>query len=150
MRIAVIGTGYVGLVAGACLADLGNDVICADVDGAKIAMLQKGAIPIYEPGLEDLVKRNLAEKRLSFSTDTAKAISASEIIFIAVGTPQAPNGEADLAHVMAVAETIGRNMRPGAIVVGKSTVPVGASRKVKQDIEKFSKAEAAVVSNPEF
>lgn len=150
MRISVIGTGYVGLVAGACLADLGDDVTCADIDTEKIAMLEKGGIPIYEPGLAEIVARNTREKRLSFSPDPAKSVRESEIVFIAVGTPQGENGEADLRHVMGVARTIGENMNPGKIVVGKSTVPVGTSRKLKALIEKISGCSVAVVSNPEF
>ena len=150
MKIAVVGTGYVGLVAGACLADLGNEVVCLDVDTEKVAMLEKGEIPIFEPGLEGMVRRNSKEGRLSFSTDSAKAISDSEIIFIAVGTPQSDNGEADLKYVMQVAETIGKNANAPKIVVDKSTVPVGTSRKVKEEIQKHSSEKVYVVSNPEF
>ena len=150
MRMAVIGTGYVGLVAGACLADLGNEVICADIDAQKIEMLKRGEIPIYEPGLEGLVARNVSEKRLSFSTDTANSVKNSDTIFIAVGTPQSKNGEADLKYVMEVAKIIGENTTSPKIVVDKSTVPVGTSREVKKIIEKYSKAKVSVVSNPEF
>ncbi|VVB99074.1 UDP-glucose 6-dehydrogenase AglM [uncultured archaeon] len=152
MRIAVIGTGYVGLVAGACFADLGNSVICVDIDRKKIHSLENGVIPIYEPGLGDLVKRNLSEKRLSFTTDTAKAVKGSDIIFIAVGTPQADDGKADLKYVMQAAEDIGRNMGSWKIVVDKSTVPVGTSEKVRAMVEKASKGKfrVSVVSNPEF
>ncbi|PIN85528.1 MAG: UDP-glucose 6-dehydrogenase [Candidatus Diapherotrites archaeon CG11_big_fil_rev_8_21_14_0_20_37_9] len=150
MKIAVIGTGYVGLVAGACLADLGNQVICVDIDESKITSLEKGIIPIYEPGLEEVVKRNVLEKRLSFTTDSAKAISDSKIIFIAVGTPQGDDGKAELKYVYAVAETIGKNANEPKIIVDKSTVPVGTSRKVKELAEKFSEHRIEVVSNPEF
>ena len=150
MRVSVIGTGYVGLVAGACLADLGNHVICADVDAKKISLLKKGTIPIYEPGLAGLVKKNSREGRLSFSTDIAKAIRGSEIIFIAVGTPQGENGEADLKYVMQAADTIGKNMDSAKIVVDKSTVPIGTAGSVKAAIERLSKHKVSVVSNPEF
>ncbi|HLC92674.1 MAG TPA: UDP-glucose/GDP-mannose dehydrogenase family protein [archaeon] len=150
MRIAVIGTGYVGLVAGACLADLGNEVICIDVDEKKISSLRGGKIPIYEPGLEALVKKNAREKRLSFSTDTAMAVKDSEIIFIAVGTPQGQDGEADLKYVMQAADTIGKSMNSRKIVVHKSTVPIGTARKVKEKIAALSEHGFSVVSNPEF
>ncbi len=150
MKIAVVGTGYVGLVAGACLADLGNEVICVDVDEKKIAALRQGKIPIYEPGLEELVAKNAREKRIFFTVDSAKAIRESRIIFIAVGTPQGKDGSADLKHVFQVAETIGRNANEPKIVVDKSTVPVGTSRKVRELIMKHSKHNVEVVSNPEF
>lgn len=110
MKVAVVGTGYVGLVAGACFAETGNDVICVDVDEAKVRMLRKGRIPIYEPGLEELVRRNRAEKRLGFTTQLARAVRSSEIIFIAVGTPQGEDGSADLQHVLGVARDIARAM----------------------------------------
>lgn len=152
MRVSVIGTGYVGLVAGACFADLGNDVICADIDSAKIAALARGKIPIYEPGLEELVKKNTAEKRLSFTTDAKAAVENSEIIFIAVGTPQSESGEADLTYVHDAAKMIGRAMNGHKIVVDKSTVPVGTCKQVKKIIEKESggRHRVSVVSNPEF
>ncbi len=150
MNLAVIGSGYVGLVAGACFAESGNDVICADIDPKKIARLQKGEIPIYEPGLEELVQRNAEDGRLSFTTDVAGAIQASEVIFIAVGTPQDEDGSADLSYVVGVAETIGKNMNGPKIVVNKSTVPVGTADKVRETISKLSKYSFDVVSNPEF
>ncbi len=150
MRISVFGTGYVGLVAGTCLADLGNEVTCVDVDAKKIEALSAGKIPIYEPGLGQLVARNAKEKRLFFTTDAANAVKTAEVIFIAVGTPQGETGKADLKYVMQVAETIGKNMDSPKIIVGKSTVPVGTSRKVKAAIEKFTKQRVSVVSNPEF
>src|SRR3989344_8762574 len=150
MRIAIIGTGYVGLVAGACFADLGNSVVCVDVDAKKIASLRKGIIPIYEPGLEGVVKKNIAEKRISFTTDSAKAMKDSEIIFIAVGTPQSANGEADLKYVFKAAETIAKNLNSEKIVVIKSTVPVGTTRKITALIKKISGKSVPVVSNPEF
>lgn len=153
MHIAVVGTGYVGLVAGACLAQTGNDVVCADIDGDKVARLNGGEIPIYEPGLEPLVERNLAEGRLRFTTDVAKAVAAAEIVFIAVGTPPGEDGSADLQHVLAVAETIGRNMTdtgPEKIVITKSTVPVGTARKVHEAIACHTRRPFHVCSNPEF
>ncbi len=150
MKIAVIGTGYVGLVAGACFADLGNKVICVDVDENKIKNLEKGIIPIYEPGLKELVKKNFEDKRLFFTTDSKKAIEESKIIFIAVGTPQSDDGQADLKYVMQVCETIGKNMNESKIIVDKSTVPVGTSKKVQETISKFTEHKVDVVSNPEF
>jgi len=150
MHVAVIGTGYVGLVVGACLAETGNDVICADIDEDKINRLSVGEIPIYEPGLEPLVRRNLDEGRLRFTTDVGFAVRESEIIFIAVGTPPDEDGSADLKHVLKVAETIGRNMNGEKIVVTKSTVPVGTAARVRAEIEKHSKYPVHVCSNPEF
>ncbi|MGH7553743.1 MAG: UDP-glucose dehydrogenase family protein, partial [Longimicrobiales bacterium] len=150
MRVAVIGTGYVGLVVGAGLADTGNDVICADIDQAKIARLNRGEIPIYEPGLEPLVKRNLTDGRLSFSTDVARAVRESEVVFIAVGTPPGEDGRADLQHVLAVAETIGRNMNTEKVVITKSTVPVGTASRVRAVIEALTDVPVHVCSNPEF
>src|SRR5512139_2894657 len=134
MRIAVVGTGYVGLVAGACLAENGNDVVCVDKDQAKIATLEAGRMPIYEPGLEEMVRRNTAEARLTFTTDLATAVKASELVFIAVGTPQGEDGSADLQHVLAVARDIGRAIEKFTVVVDKSTVPVGTAKKVEATI----------------
>jgi len=131
MRIAVVGTGYVGLVAGTCFAESGNDVICVDIDEKKVERLNRGEIPIYEPGLEELVKRNVKEGRLRFTTDIAASIDASLIQFIAVGTPQGEDGSADLNYVLAVAREIGRAMNGFKIVVIKSTVPAGSSEKVR-------------------
>ena len=150
MNVAVIGTGYVGLVVGAGLAETGNDVICADVDADKIAQLQRGEIPIYEPGLDRLVGRNLADGRLTFTTDVALAVRESEIIFIAVGTPPDEDGSADLKHVLAVARTIGENMNGEKVVITKSTVPVGTAAKVRAAIEASGKHPVHVCSNPEF
>src|SRR5574341_2416659 len=127
MRIAVVGTGYVGLVVGACLADNGNAVVCVDKDEEKVSALRAGHIPIYEPGLEELVSRNVAEERLSFTSDVAAAVRRSDIIFIAVGTPQDEDGSADLTHVLEVAEQIGRAMNGHKVIVNKSTVPVGTA-----------------------
>lgn len=149
-RVGVIGTGYVGLVVGACLAETGNDVICADIDADKVARLNRGEIPIYEPGLEPLVKRNLAEGRLHFTTDVAAAVRASDVIFIAVGTPPDEDGSADLKHVLAVARTIGENMNGEKVVITKSTVPVGTAAKVRAEIEEHTDIPVHICSNPEF
>jgi len=150
MNIAVVGTGYVGLVAGACFAETGNDVICVDINQKKVDALNAGDIPIFEPGLENLVKSNAKAKRLSFTTSIQDAVRASDIIFIAVGTPQDEDGSADITHVLAVARAIGENMNGPKIVVDKSTVPVGTADLVKAEIEKVSKFPVEVVSNPEF
>lgn len=153
MHIAVVGTGYVGLVAGACLAETGNDVVCADIDHGKIDRLNRGEIPIYEPGLEPLVERNLRDGRIRFTTDVAAAVAEAEVIFIAVGTPPGEDGSADLQHVLAVAETVGRNMPaegPEKIVITKSTVPVGTAAKVKDAIRRHTRRPFHVCSNPEF
>jgi len=150
MNIAVIGSGYVGLVAGACFAEQGNDVVCVDNDARKIAMLEQGQIPIYEPGLEDLIERNAKLKRLSFTTELESAVQGAEIIFIAVGTPQDEDGSADLTHVLAVAKGIGKAMNGPKIVVDKSTVPVGTAQLVKKTIQAETSYAVDVVSNPEF
>ena len=150
MNISVIGTGYVGLVVGACLAETGNSVCCADIDKKKIERLKKNDIPIYEPGLEPLVERNQKEKRLSFTTDLAEAIETADVVFIAVGTPPGEDGAADLKYVLQVAELIGRHMTRELVVVTKSTVPVGSAAKVKAVVEKEAKFPFHVCSNPEF
>src|SRR5262245_14615219 len=150
MKIAVIGSGYVGLVAGACLAENGNDVVCVDKDPAKVRMLQKGKIPIYEPGLEEMVRRNHSEKRLTFTTALAKGVQQSQIIFIAVGTPTGEDGSADLQHVLAVARDLAKAMNGYKVVVNKSTVPVGTAAKVRDVIRRETTHPFSVVSNPEF
>jgi len=150
MKIAVIGTGYVGLVVGACFAENGNDVICVDKDAAKIRGLQRGRIPIYEPGLEELVRRNRAERRLAFTTALARAVRASQIVFIAVGTPQGEDGSADLQHVLGVARDIARAMNGYKVIVDKSTVPVGTAERVRNVIRRETTHPFSVVSNPEF
>jgi UDPglucose 6-dehydrogenase len=150
LKLAVVGTGYVGLVAGACFAESGNDVICVDSDHAKIRMLQRGKIPIYEPGLEELVRRNRQEGRLTFSTALAAAVRESAIIFIAVGTPQDEDGSADLSHVLAVARDIAKAMNGYKVIVAKSTVPAGTSEKVREIVRRETTHPFSVVSNPEF
>jgi UDPglucose 6-dehydrogenase len=150
MHIAIIGTGYVGLVAGTCFADSGNDVVCVDIDARKIALLQQGEVPIYEPGLEELIRKNTRERRLSFSTDLPSAVAKAQAVFIAVGTPEGESGEADLQYVLAAAEQIGRAMRQYTVIVDKSTVPVGTADMVRETISKVTKVEFDVVSNPEF
>src|ERR687893_1197594 len=150
MKIAVVGTGYVGLVAGACLAENGNDVVCVDKDSAKVRSLQRGRIPIYEPGLEEIVRRNRTERRLTFTTDLARGVRASEIIFIAVGTPTGEDGSADLQHVTGVARDIAKAMNGYKVIVNKSTVPVGTAAKVRDIIRRETTHPFSVVSNPEF
>jgi UDPglucose 6-dehydrogenase len=150
MQIAVIGSGYVGLVLGACLAENGNTVICVDKDETKIGTLRAGRMPIYEPGLEELVRRNNHEERLSFSTDLPSAVRASEIVFIAVGTPQGDDGAADLQHVLSVASDVGRAIEKYTLVVDKSTVPVGTATRVRETIAGLTAQPFSVVSNPEF
>jgi len=155
MRVTIFGTGYVGLVTGTCLADVGNDVTCVDVDADKIAQLASGGIPIYEPGLEPLVRRNREAGRLRFTTDAGTALSRAQVVFIAVGTPPDEDGSADLRHVLAVARTIGRMLDHDAVIVNKSTVPVGTADAVRATIaaelvERGVEIDFDVVSNPEF
>jgi len=150
MHVAIIGSGYVGLVAGACLAETGNDVTCVDVDADKIARLQRNEIPIYEPGLEPMVKRNQEEGRLTFTTDIGAAVGNARVIFIAVGTPPGEDGSADLRHVLAVAREVGRHMNDPKIVVTKSTVPVGTAEKVRAAVRSQTEIPFAICSNPEF
>ena len=150
MNISVIGTGYVGLVVGACLAETGNNVCCADIDEGKIARLRKNDIPIYEPGLEALVERNQKEQRLTFTTQLPEAIGSADVIFIAVGTPPGEDGSADLKYVLQVADLIGKHMTREIVVVTKSTVPVGSAAKVEKAIAKEAKFPFHVCSNPEF
>jgi UDPglucose 6-dehydrogenase len=151
----MIGTGYVGLVSGACLAEVGNDVLCYDVDARKIAVLNDGSVPIHEPRLPDLVQRNRAAGRLRFTTDPAESVAHGRVQFIAVGTPPDEDGSADLQHVVAAARTIGRHMREERIVVDKSTVPVGTADAVRAAIARELDTRGVsipvrVVSNPEF
>ena len=155
MKITVIGSGYVGLVTGACLAEVGNQVMCVDVDSRKIATLNAGGIPIYEPGLEDMVRRNVAEGRLHFTTDVAQSAAFGDIQFIAVGTPPGEDGSADLQYVVAAARNIGRYINRYTVVVDKSTVPVGTADRVREALaaalaERGETLDFSVVSNPEF
>ena len=152
MRIAMIGSGYVGLVSGACLADFGHDVICVDKDENRIAMLERGEIPIFEPGLEDLVASNVKQKRLSFTTDLSKAVPGADAVFIAVGTPsRRGDGHADLSYVYGASKEIADALTGYCVIVTKSTVPVGTGDEVEKIIrEARPDLEFAVVSNPEF
>ncbi len=152
MKIAIVGSGYVGLVTGACFSNLGNDVICVDVDDEKISNLRKGIVPFFEPGLRDMVEMNLAQKRLMFTTDAELAFKNSEVIFIAVGTPSGKDGSADLSSVFSVAEQIARYLDSYRVIIIKSTVPVGTCHKLKEFIRQKLKrpVEFDVVSNPEF
>src|SRR5688500_392946 len=150
LKIGVVGTGYVGRVVGACLAENGNTVACVDSDAAKVDALLAGDIPIYEPGLEEMIPRNVREERLQFTTDLRAAVEASDILFIAVGTPQDEDGSADLRHVLKVAEGIGRAMNGYKVIVNKSTVPVGTARRVAEVVAAATTHPFAVVSNPEF
>ncbi len=155
MRVTIFGSGYVGLVSGACMAEMGNDVVCCDIDQGKIDRLNNGEIPIFEPGLETMVERNREAGRLTFTTDIAAAVDFGLFQFIAVGTPPDEDGSADLSHVLAVARSIGQNMNDYRVVVDKSTVPVGTADKVKAEIQSQLDTrkvdfEFDVVSNPEF
>ena len=150
MNITIVGTGYVGLVVGACLAETGSDVVCADLDRAKIDGLKQNVLPIYEPGLEPLVERNQQQGRLRFTTDVPAAIGSADVIFIAVGTPPDEDGSADLRHVLAVAEQIGRHMKRELVIVTKSTVPVGTAGKVAAAVGQHAKLPFHMCSNPEF
>ena len=150
MNITVVGTGYVGLVVGACLAETGNTVICADVDADKVAGLQHNVLPIYEPGLDDYVERNQRTERLSFTTDIAAAVRSADVVFIAVGTPPDEDGSADLRHVLDVADQIGRHMRRELVVITKSTVPVGTAARVAEAVAANATLPFHMCSNPEF
>lgn len=150
MNITVVGTGYVGLVAGACFADSGNDVICVDINEDKVEALRRGEIPIYEPGLEPIVERNIKSGRLSFTTSLQEGVEKSEVIFIAVGTPQDEDGSADLQYVLGVADGIGQFMNGPKVIVDKSTVPVGTAELVRKAVSAKTNYEFDVVSNPEF
>lgn len=150
MKITVIGTGYVGLVAGACLADMGNDVICVDNNTEKLKKLENGIIPIYEPGLEELVKANVTENRLAFTSDIDLAVKRSDVCFIAVGTPQDEDGSCYLQYVLDVAKSIAKSMNGYKVIVDKSTVPVGTAEKVTELVKQYTKHPFDVVSNPEF
>ena len=150
MKICIVGSGYVGLVAAACFAEHGNDVIGVDINEQKVKALNDGECPIYEPGLKDLLERNLKNKRLKFTTDLKEGVESSKVVFIAVGTPQDEDGSADLQHVLKVAEGIGRYINGYKVIVDKSTVPVGTAQKVRNTIKELTKENFDVVSNPEF
>ncbi|HVF09697.1 MAG TPA: nucleotide sugar dehydrogenase, partial [Abditibacteriaceae bacterium] len=150
MKLAVIGTGYVGLVAGVCFAEAGNDVICVDVDGAKVERLQRGEMTIYEPDLERLFDRNRREERLRFTSDYAEAVAFAGIIFLALPTPENEDGSADLRYVLAAARTIGQLMDEYKLIVTKSTVPVGTADAVRAALAEEARCEFDVASNPEF
>jgi len=150
MKIAVVGTGYVGLVTGTCFAEMGNEVICIDIDAAKVERMRNGQIPIFEPGLEKLFLRNIQEKRLSFTTSLEQGIEAAQVIFLALPTPPGADGSADLSFVLGVAEQIGPLLKNYAVLIDKSTVPVGTAEKVRAAVAKKAKVEFDVVSNPEF
>lgn len=150
MELTVVGTGYVGLVAGTCFAETGHQVTCVDKDQKKVEMLNRGEVPIYEPRLPELIQRNAEKGRLTFTTDLAKSIQKTEVAFIAVGTPADEDGSADLTHVLAVAKEIGRALTQPILVVTKSTVPVGTGEKIKQAIAEVTDIQVDVVSNPEF
>jgi UDPglucose 6-dehydrogenase len=150
MRIAVVGAGYVGLVTGTCLAESGNDVTCVDSDEAKIAMLSAGKVPIYEPGLEELIHRNGREGRLRFATEVPAAAARAKVVFIAVGTPEGEDGDAELQHVLDAAGEIARGVRHYTLVVTKSTVPVGTADRIQEIMDAKARAEVDVVANPEF
>src|SRR5687768_739325 len=150
MKIAVVGTGYVGLVTGTCFAETGNTVTCVDIDVSKVTKLMSGEITIYEPGLEKIFLRNLKEERLFFTTNLAEGIKDASIIFLALPTPPGENSSADLKYVLGVAEDLGKIMKEYKVIVDKSTVPVGTAEKVKEAIAKNYKGDFDVVSNPEF
>jgi UDPglucose 6-dehydrogenase len=150
MKICVIGTGYVGLVAGAGFADMGQDVVCCDIDVEKIGMLNRGQLPIFEPGLEKLVSHNVAEQRLTFTTDVPAAVAGAEVIVLAVGTPPGPDGSADLSYIFKAAESAARALTGWAVLVTKSTVPVGTGDKIEALVKSVATQEFAVASNPEF
>ena len=150
MKLCVVGTGYVGLVAGTCLAEMGNTVVCIDKDKEKLKKLEKGIIPIYEPGLDSLIIDNTKKKRLSFSDDLDKAVKASEVCFIAVGTPPKSDGSADLSAVFDVAKNIAKSMNKYTVIVNKSTVPVGTCELIAKVVQENTNQEFDIVSNPEF
>ncbi len=150
MQILVIGTGYVGLVAGACLAETGNDVVCADIDARKIDQLKQNILPIYEPGLDELVRRNQEQGRLSFTTDVPAAAATAQVVFLAVGTPPDEDGSADLRHVLTASETVAKHLRHEAVIITKSTVPVGTAAKVAAVVGQHATVPFHICSNPEF
>src|ERR1700704_2062407 len=150
MKIAVVGTGYVGLVTGSCLADSGNEVTCIDIDREKIERLKQGDIPIYEPGLAELVERNREAERLRFTTDLGPAVRASRLVVLAIGTPPAADGSADLSTLWTVVDQVAPHLRPDAIVITKSTVPVGTCARIRARLKELTGRDCDVASNPEF
>ena len=150
MRISVIGTGYVGLVTGTCLAETGNEVLCVDIDSNKVKEMQNGNVPIYEPHLDVLFKRNIQGKRLRFTTSLEEGLGHGDIVFLALPTPEDEDGSADLKYILGVADEIGKLIKSYKVIVDKSTVPVGTSKKVSEAIAKNAKCDFDVVSNPEF
>jgi UDPglucose 6-dehydrogenase len=150
MKVAVVGTGYVGLVTGTCFAEMGNNVTCVDIDEAKIARMKKGHVPIYEPDLENLFRRNIKEKRLSFTTNLEQGIEGAQVIFLALPTPPGEDGSADLSYILGVANDLGPLLKHYAVIIDKSTVPVGTAERVREHVAKKAKIEFDVVSNPEF
>ena len=150
MNIAVVGTGYVGLVSGTCFAETGNNVICVDIDENKVNKLKNGEITIYEPGLEAIFKRNIAAGRLSFTTNLEEAVDQSLVIFLALPTPPGEDGSADLSYVLGVADSLGKIMKDYKVIIDKSTVPVGTAEKVSAAVAKNAKVDYDVISNPEF
>ncbi|MCL4157513.1 UNVERIFIED_CONTAM: hypothetical protein GTU68_066141, partial [Idotea baltica] len=150
MKIAVVGTGYVGLVTGTCFAETGNDVICVDIDAGKVEKMRNGEVPIYEPHLDVLFERNIKQGRLQFTTDLKEGIKGAKIIFLALPTPPGEDGSADLSYVLGVAKELGRIIEEFVVIVDKSTVPVGTAEKVRAKVAENSREQFAVVSNPEF
>jgi UDPglucose 6-dehydrogenase len=150
VKIAVVGTGYVGLVTGTCMAEVGNDVTCIDINKSKVAAMRQGKIPIYEPGLEDMFQHNINKKRIAFTSDLRNGIKGASVIFLALPTPPDENGSADLSYVLGVAENLGKILRHYTIIVNKSTVPVGTAAKVRKQVSKHASVKFDVVSNPEF
>ncbi|MCA9080418.1 MAG: UDP-glucose/GDP-mannose dehydrogenase family protein, partial [Planctomycetaceae bacterium] len=150
MKVVMLGTGYVGLVTGTCFADSGNDVTCVDINADKVARLQRGEVPIYEPGLTEMIQRNVAAGRLQFTTDASTCVPAAQCVFIAVGTPQGDDGAADLSYVFSAAEGVAQHLAENAIVVVKSTVPVGTNRRVAEILASAAGRPIDVASNPEF
>ena len=150
MNIAVVGTGYVGLVTGTCFAETGNSVVCVDIDAAKVAAMQAGRIPIYEPHLDVLFERNIAEGRLTFTTELAEAVENAQVIFLALPTPPGEDGSADLSYVLGVADELGRIIRDYKVIVDKSTVPVGTAERVRDAVAAHASVAFDIVSNPEF
>ena len=150
MKITVVGTGYVGLVTGTCLAETGNDVLCVDIDAKKVEMMRNGVVPIYEPHLDILFERNIKANRLNFTTSLDEGLTHGDIVFLALPTPEDEDGSADLSYVLGVSEEIGKKIKEYKVIVDKSTVPVGTAEKVQKTIAKNATADFDVVSNPEF